>query len=178
MPLAPCSKLGPCHNEALCRPGAASFLGSRCTYSLRVHAHQARLGDNPALLKLPVAKRENADDRMPHRIFASLPSSPDCPETAECLRDDCSGGSFANPRPCSPMAPHLQSVIQPGGLNSLLDMQGLKEKRNARVSRPSGAAKMRTAVLSYPPLKLRGCWLTKLVSSLTRSRRLWRPTCE
>jgi len=47
-----------------------------------------------------VAKREIADEDAASDI-RQLPSSPDCPETAERLQDDCIGGRFASPRPRS-----------------------------------------------------------------------------
>ena len=44
-------------------------------------------------------RRQNAASAI-----RQLPSSADCPETAERLPGDYSGGRFTSPRPCSPMA--------------------------------------------------------------------------
>src|ERR1700674_3195674 len=71
-------------------------LGHRLPFAVEVTAVSENLA-----LQLPSAKTQTTECRVGYSPTAILPR---CPETPRRLPDDCSGGRFGSPRPCSPMA--------------------------------------------------------------------------
>jgi hypothetical protein len=81
----------------VCRHGPAAKFRVQCVWLN--HLKLNIKGRSSSKARRQAVERENADDGMPRRIFASC-HHPLCPDAATRFPDGCNSGRFASPRPC------------------------------------------------------------------------------